>query len=192
MDCYKLDSNESFESLPKYSPNTNPPKIIHPMRSPDTGRGAQGDESDWRGSKRGNATHISKSDANARLHRKGRATSQLCFMGHTLMENRHGLIVDALVTPATGRAEREAAKVMIGKVAQKRPRANVTLGADKGYDAAEFVKHLQQINVQPHVAQSKKGRKSAMPDPIAQSEGCRQSMHCRKRIEQGLGSMMPS
>ena len=72
-----------------------------------------------------------------RLYRKGRGKeAKLCHMGHLLMENRNGLIVDALLTPATGTAERDAAEAMLGRQAG---RHRATLGADKAYDAAGFV-----------------------------------------------------
>jgi hypothetical protein len=78
-------------------------------------RGAGG-ESDFHGQKRANDTHESKTDPDARLYRKGKGQpSRLCFMGHALIENRHGLVVQADVTAATGRAERAAALAMIDR-----------------------------------------------------------------------------
>lgn len=153
----------------------------------DGGDDADGDGSDFRGSPRSNDTHASKTDPDSRLYRKGKTASELRFMGHTLMENRNGLIVDAAVTQADGYAERVAAKAMIGKLRQANPEAAITLGADKGYDAKEFVAELHRLTVQPHVAQNTSGRRSAVPDEIAQSDGYAISMQCRKRIEQGFG-----
>lgn len=153
----------------------------------DGGDDASGDGSDFRGRPRSNDTHASKTDPDSRLYRKGKTASELRFMGHTLMENRNGLIVDAAVTQADGYAERVAAKAMIGKVRQAHPEAAVTLGADKGYDAKEFVAELRRLKVQPHVAQNTSGRRSAVPDEVAQSDGYAISMQCRKRIEQGFG-----
>ena len=63
----------------------------------------------------------------------------------------------------------------------------VTLGADKGYDAAEFIEALRRMNVTPHVAQNKSGRRSAVADEIAQSAGYAISQRKRKLIEQGFG-----
>lgn len=149
----------------------------------DAGDPDAGDGSHFRGSSRSNASHATKTDPDSRLYRKGKTASQLYFMGHTLMENRHGLIVDAMVTRANGKAEREAAKAMIGKVAaQSKCKANITLGADRGVDAAEFIEYLQQLKVQPHVAQNTPRRRSAVPVHIAQSAGYGLSMQCRKRI----------
>jgi len=111
----------------------------------------------------------------------------LRFMGQTLMENRNGLIVNAMVTQADGHAEREAAKAMVADVRQVNPEGEITLGADKGYDAAEFIKALQDMKVTPHVAQNKSNRASTVPDEIAASEGYAISQQKRKLIEQGFG-----
>jgi len=142
---------------------------------------------DFRGQSRSNDTHTSTPDPDSRLFRKGKTASELRFMGHTLMENRHGLIVNARVTQADGHAEREAAKAMVSEVRQAHPEAQITLGADKGYDAAEFIQALQAMKVTPHVAQNTSNRKSAVPDEIAATEGYRLSQQKRKRIEQGFG-----
>jgi len=142
----------------------------------------------FKGQKRSNATHQSSTDADARLYRKGNTASELRYIGHTLADNRHGLIANARVTQADGYAEREAAKAMIGDAVQAAPEAaQVTLGADKGYDAQEFVEHLQDIGVVPHIAQNTSHRQSAVPDAIAQTEGYAISQRKRKRIEQGFG-----
>ena len=145
------------------------------------------DGGDFRGKSRSNETHESSTDPDSRLFRKGKTASELRFMGHTLMENRNGLIVNAMVTQADGHAEREAAKAMVADVRQANPEGNITLGADKGYDAAEFIKALQDMKVTPHVAQNKSNRKSAVPDEIASTEGYGISMQKRKLIEQGFG-----
>ena len=140
--------------------------------------------------KRSNDTHESTTDGDARLYRKGKTASELRFMGHTLTDNRHGLVVSAVVTQADGYAEREAAKAMINDARQALPGDDpitITLGADKGYDAREFIDALQEMNVLPHVAQNKSGRQSAVPDRIAGSEGYVISQQKRKLIEQGFG-----
>ena len=143
----------------------------------------------FKGQKRSNETHESTTDADARLYRKGKTASELCFMGHTLTDNRHGLIVNARVTQADGYAEREAAKAMINdaRQAHEDPDVSITLGADKGYDAKEFIETLQAMNVLPHVAQNTSGRRSAVPDEIAASVGYQISQTKRKLIEQGFG-----
>jgi hypothetical protein len=143
----------------------------------------------FKGQRRSNDTHESKTDGDARLYRKGNTASELRYMGHTLSDNRHGLIANAMVTQADGFAEREAAKVMISDARQALgdDEREVTLGADKGYDAKEFIDACVAMNVTPHVAQNTSGRKSAVPDEIAQTEGYAISQRKRKLIEQGFG-----
>ncbi len=150
---------------------------------------SDGGGGNFKGDKRSNETHESKTDADARLYRKGNTASELRFMGHTLSDNRHGLIASAVVTTADGYAEREAAKVMISDARQALgdPEREITLGADKGYDAQEFIDTCIELGVTPHVTQNKSGRKSAVPDAIAQSEGYALSQRKRKLIEQGFG-----
>jgi transposase len=147
-----------------------------------------GSGGDFKGKSRSNDTHESTTDADARLYRKGNTASELRFMGHTLSDNRHGLIASAVVTVADGYAEREAAKTMIADAQQAADdKAEITLGADKGYDAAEFIEALTELKVQPHVAQNTTNRKSAVPDSVAHSEGYAISQQKRKLIEQGFG-----
>ena len=159
------------------------------VRKDDDDR-SNGDGGNFKGEKRSNDSRQSKTDPDARLYRKGNNTgSELRYMGHTLSDNRHGLIANAMVMMADGYAEREAAKAMINDVrqAQDDPQREITLGADKGYDAAEFVQACQAMNVTPHVAQNKSGRSSAVPESIAQSVGYAISQQERKLIEQGFG-----
>ena len=126
---------------------------------PPSGPGRNAERS-FRGEKRSNETHASTTDPDARLYRKADGQpSRLCFMGHLLIENRHGLIVDVCTTHATGRADGEAAEIMIGAATRSR---RATLGADKAYDAAEHVARLRAIGVTPHVAQNTSGRRSAL------------------------------
>lgn len=144
---------------------------------------------DFRGQRRSNATHVSRTDADARLYCKGDNASRLRFMGHTLADNRHGLIANAVTTIADGFAEREAAKAMLCDAVQAvdNPEADITLGADKGYDAQEFIEACQDMGVIPHVAQNTAGRRSAVPDAIAATPGYAMSLQKRKLIEQGFG-----
>ena len=142
-------------------------------------------ERDFRGETRSNETHASTTDPDARLYRKSSGQpSRLCFMGHLLMENRHGLIVDVRTTHATGRAEREAAEMMIQAAARGR---RVTLGADKAYDAAEHIARLRAIGVTPHVAQNTSGRRSAIDGRTTRHVGYGVSQRLRKRIEEPFG-----
>src|SRR4028119_165120 len=123
----------------------------------DGGRNAQ---VNFRGEVRSNATHVSTTDPDARLYRKGTGKeAKLCFMGHALMENRSGLLVGACLTRADGHAERVAALALIEPHAD-RPRA-ITLGADKAFDAQDFVNELRTMKVTPHVAQNT-SRRSAI------------------------------
>ena len=112
---------------------------------PSTGSG-RNVEVDFKGQKRSNDTHSSTTDPEAKLYRKGAGMeAKLCFLGHALMENRSGLLVDACLTPAGGHAERTAALAMIEPRAD-RP-TGITLGADKGYDAADFVNELRAVRL---------------------------------------------
>jgi transposase len=148
---------------------------------PATGRNG---ESDFHGQNRSNETHESATDPDARLYRKGPGReARLCFMGHALMENRHGLVVDACLTKADGHAERIAALHMIEPRAD-RPR-RVTLGADKAYDAEDFINELRLINVAPHVAA--KARGSAIDGRTTRHAGYKISQVIRKRIEEVFG-----
>jgi transposase len=140
---------------------------------------------DFRGERRSNAAHASTTDPDARLFRKSRGTGAiLCFMGHTLMENRNGLIVQAELTHADGHAERRAALDMIYRHAPGSTR-RLTLGADKGYDSADFVTELRQACVTPHVAQ--KARHSAIDGRTTRHAGYALSQTRRKKIEEPFG-----
>lgn len=117
----------------------------------------EGDGSNFHGTKRKNDTHESRTDPDAKMYRKSdNAESKLSYLGHTLVENRSGLIVGTYVTQADGHAERDAALLMMYEK-RKRSRKRFTLGADKGYDVADFVQHLRDMNVAPHVASKSKG-----------------------------------
>jgi IS5 family transposase len=164
-------------------------KSFKPKEPPDAGGtrgGGRNTPTDFRGEKRSNQTHRSTTDPDARLYRKGPGMeAKLCFIGHGLMENRSGLIVDARLTRVSGHAERLAALDMIEGFAD-RPRA-VTLGADKGYDAADFVEELRTINVRPHVARNTSGRRSAIDRRTTRHPGYAASQRIRKRIEEAFG-----
>jgi transposase len=150
---------------------------------PDAGRNG---EQDFRGQKRSNETHASTTDPDAKLFRKGPGKeAKLSFMGHALMENRNGLIVGAVATRASGHAERLAALHLIAPHAD-RPNP-VTLGADKGFDARDFVAELREVNVTPHLAQNTIGRRSAIDGRTTRHSGYAVSQHIRKRIEEAFG-----
>ncbi len=148
--------------------------------------GGRNAEADFHGQKRSNDTHASTTDPDARLYRKGKGKeTKLCFIGHGLMENRHGLLVDACLTLADGHAERVAALHMIEPRAD-RPTA-ITLGADKAYDAEDFVNELRSMKVTPHVAQNTSGRSSAIDGRTTRHGGYAASQRIRKRIEETFG-----
>jgi IS5 family transposase len=168
------------------------PKSLSSGEDPRNGSGEPpaGDgrnrEADFHGQKRSNETHASTTDPDARLYRKGPGKeAKLCFMGHALMENRNGLVVDACLTEANGHAERIAALHMIEPRAD-RPRP-ITLAADKGYDAEDFVNELRSMNATPHVAQNTNRRSSAVDGRTTRHAGYAVSQRVRKRIEEAFG-----
>ena len=141
-------------------------------------------EVDFHGQKRSNETHASTSDPEARLYKKGKGKeAKLCFMGHALMENRNGLIVETETTQADGYGERRAALAMINRRCPGEKQ--ITLGADKGYDTADFVADLRTMNVTPHVAAKVKG--SALDGRTTRHAGYLVSQKKRKLIEEAFG-----
>jgi len=164
-------------------------KSFKPKAGPGADDGAGGGRNaavDFKGQKRSNATHASTTDPDALLYRKGPGMeAKLCFIGHGLMENRSGLIVDARLTRVSGHAERLAALDMITSRGD-RSRA-ITLGADKGYDAQDLVTELRELNVRPHIAQNTSGRRSAIDRRTTRHRGYAMSQRVRKRIEEAFG-----
>ena len=140
---------------------------------------------DFRGERRTNATHASTTDPEARLYKKAAGQeAKLCFLGHVLMENRHGLVVNTRLTQATGTAEREAALALV----RERPgRQRVTLGGDKNYDTHAFVQDLRAVQVTPHVAQHTTNRASAIDGRTTRHPGYAVSQQKRKRVEEIFG-----
>jgi len=142
-------------------------------------------EVNFKGERRSNDTHQSTTDPECRLYKKAEGqASKLAYLGHALMENRNGLAVDGCITQANGTAERDAALALVDAIQTTGP---ITLGADKGYDAAEFVERLNKAQVIPHIAQNNQNRKSAVPDEIAATPGYAVSLVIRKRIEEIFG-----
>ena len=167
------------------STDTDQPQQTETQPMTDTPRQSRNAEVNFRGEKRSNATHASVTDPDARLYKKAPgAAAMLCFMGHTLMENRNGLVVQADLTYADGRSERKAALEMINRHSPGSTR-RLTLGADKGYDSADFVAELRRMVVTPHVAQ--KARYSAIDGRTTQHPGYALSQRCRKKIEEPFG-----
>lgn len=158
---------------------------------------------DFRGQKRTNQTHASRTDPEARLYRKGVGQeARLSHMGHLLAENRHGLIVGVAVSEANGTAEREAALALLTRAKRRHRLRPKTLGADKGYDAGAFLRKLERREVTPHVPIVKPPRdprtvpqKDQIPDIRARrrmqarlgAAGYGLGQRCRKKIEEGIG-----
>ncbi len=148
-------------------------------------------ERDFHGEKRSNKTHASTTDPDAKLYRKSSGQpSRLAFMGHVLMENRNGLVVGAMLTPASGTAEREAALALVDRLGTRR---RITLAGDKAFDVREFVADLRKRKVTPHIARhegvDKNGvrRRSALDGRTTRHPGYAISLRVRKRIEEVFG-----
>jgi transposase len=176
VDGTLVEAWASMKSLKPKSATDEPPTTV-----------GRNEEINFRGETRSNQTHVSTSDPDAMLYRKGAGMeAKLCYIGHTLMENRNGLLVDARLTRVSGHAERLAALDMIEPRAD-RPEA-ITLGGDKGFDAANFVRELREINVTPHLARNTT-RRSAVDGRTTRHPGYAASQRIRKRIEEGFGWM---
>lgn len=142
----------------------------------------------FRGQKRTNDTHASTTDPDARLFKKAKGQeAKLGFLGHVLMENRHGLVVETRLTKATGTAEREASLEMV-EAKRKQKRGRFSLGGDKHYDTREHVAALRELNVTPHVAQNTaRPGGSAIDQRTARHAGYAASQTQRKRVEEIFG-----
>ena len=151
--------------------------------------GPDDDGRNFRGQERKNDTHASKTDPDARLYRKSNgAESRLAYLGHLLIENRHGLIADARATLADGYGEREAATLMLAAQWECDPGRRRTVGADKAYDSGDFVEMVRELNTTPHVAQNLARRGgSAIDGRTTRHVGYAKSLHARPRIEPAFG-----
>ena len=148
-----------------------------------------GDGSNFHKQKRSNDTHTSTSDPEAELYRKAAGReARLSYMGHAVMENRHGLAVAGTVSQADGTAERRASEALLKRKARRRGR-RITVGEDKAYDSRDHVTALRRMNVTPHVAQNdaltKTGRRrtSAIDKRTTRHVGYRISQSCRAMVE---------
>ena len=143
-------------------------------------------EVDFKGQKRSNATHTSTTDPEAMLFRKSNnAAAELSYMGHLLIENRSGLIIDAELTQATGYAERDCATDMLSRLPKRRRRR--TIAADKNYDTKGFVADARKLGFTPHVAQNTTKRRSAIDGRTTRHAGHGVSQRIRKRVEEPFG-----
>ncbi len=159
------------------------------FRRKDEGERPQGTprEADFHGEQRSNQTHQSTTDPDARLYKKSKgAEARLSYLGHVLMENRNGLLVQTMLTQADGTAERDAALLMASKIPGTR---RLTLGADKNYDTRDFVGTAREMKITPHVAQNTTNRSSAIDGRTTRRAGYEISQRKRKRVEQSFGWM---
>ncbi|MGH8633547.1 MAG: IS5 family transposase [Burkholderiales bacterium] len=167
----------AWASLKSFVPKDGPP--------PPASGSKSNPEVNFRGTRRSNETHESRTDPDARLFRKSKnAEAILCYMGHVLMENRNGLVLDERLTQATGAAEREAA---LGMLSDLPGAGGKSVGADKAYDTADFVAHCRAIGVTPHVAQNTTNRSSAIDERTTRHPGYAVSQVIRKLIETIFG-----
>jgi len=151
--------------------------------------GSDDDGANFHGQKRKNDTHVSTSDPESRLYRKAAGReAKLSYMGHAVMENRHGLAVAGMVTHANGTAERRASEVML-KAKSKAAGRRITAGEDKAYDTADHVANLRASNVTPHVTQNNgptktgKSRRSAIDERTTRHESYEMSQSRRAMVE---------
>ncbi len=160
-------------------------KSFKPKDQSDSDEGGSNPSVDFRRQRRTNDTHASRTDPEARLYKKSKgAESRLCYMGHLMIDNRHGLATNACVTIASGTAEREAAVQMAGEIPG---RGRVTLAADKGYDTRDCIRKLRDRNITPHVAQNDTNRRSAIDRRTTRHPGYTVSQKKRKLVEQMFG-----
>ncbi|MGC2192361.1 MAG: IS5 family transposase [Candidatus Dormiibacterota bacterium] len=171
---------ESWASMKSLRPRKGDGPGTHP------GGGGKNADVDFRGERRANETHYSATDPEARMARKGLGKeTRLCFTGHVLMENRHGLAVDVELTPATGTSEREAAMAMLQRTRTRR--RGCTLGADKGYDTRDFVDRCREMGVAPHIAMRESWWANGHLARLQGTRGYQASQRKRKRVEEIFG-----
>ena len=177
-DHFSVDGTllEAWASLKSYRPRDE--------QDPPAGTGGRNTAVDFRGQRRRWETHVSRTDAEARLYRKGdQQAAKLSYLGHALSENRHGLVVDVELSAADGYGEREAALAMLARSV----RGRATLGADRAYDTRDFVAAVRARGVTPHVARNERGRRSAIDGRTTRHPGYGRSLRQRKRVEEVFG-----
>jgi transposase len=165
-------------------------KSFQPKRGPQNPTdGDPGNPSvDFHGQARSNATHESTTDAEAQLARKGRGKeARLCFGLHALMENRHGLCVQAQITSAHGTTESTAATELLARQIDVAPRPPRSVGADKGYHSAEVVGFCREHGIKPHMAAVKDRKVAGLDGRTTGSLGYQTSQKLRKRVEEIFG-----
>lgn len=184
---------EAWASLKSFRPKAeqDAPSTVE-RRNADTrmtskrrrGRRSSNPNVSFRGHKRRNDTHVSTTDPEARLMRKGEGKeAKLSFSAHALMENRNGMLIDLRIAEASGKAERRVALEMIDDNLDGRRR--ITLAADKGYHTRDFIDDCRQRHVTPHVAD--KAKHTQLDARTTQRPGYRISQRVRKRVEEIFG-----
>jgi len=148
--------------------------------------GGRNSEANFHGEKRSNQTHESKTDGDALLAKKGPGKeARLSYMGHTVMENRNGLIVKAAASQATGKAEREVSTELLANLPGSKRK---TVGADKNYDTRGFVRDCRDMNITPHVARNdRRPGGSAIDGRTSRHDTYQISQRSRKRVEEPFG-----
>ena len=191
-EAHKLLSREHFSLDGTLIEAAAALKSLRPLEEsedePPPGGGGRNPEVDWRGERRSNATHRSATDPEARLARKGNSqAAKLCYAGHSLTENRNGLIVDCELTEANGTAEREAGLRLLARQRRRSGRRRMSVGADRGYDTRGFVADVRALKITPHVAA--KDRFSAIDRRTTRHAGYAMSQRRRKLVEEPFGWM---
>jgi transposase len=154
------------------------------FRRKDEDQTGSGGGGDFHGEPRSNQTHASSTDPEARLYKKSAGQeAKLSYLGHTLVENRNGLIAAAMTTQADGRAERDAALLMLHELTRKR-NGRITAGADKAYDTRDFVDTVRELGVTPHVARRQHG---AIDERTSRHPGYAISLSKRWLVEKPFG-----
>jgi hypothetical protein len=166
---------EAWASQKSFQPKDGPPDA---------------DGRNFHGQSRKNDTHASKTDPDAKLYRRSHhGEARLAYLGHLVIENRNGLIVEAMATTADGTAERDAAMLMLGRSrTKKRLARHRSVGADKGYDTRDFVAVMRGIGVTPHVTQNvTRSGGSAIDARTTRNTSYAMSQHTRPRIAPAFG-----
>jgi len=189
-EAHKLLSREHFSvdgTLLEAAASLKSLRLRDEDEEPPASGGGRNPDVDFHGERRGNLSHRSTTDPGARLARKGSGKeARLCYAGHSLTENRNGLIVECELTQASGTAEREAGLRLLARQ-RRRGRGRMSVAADKGYDSADFVAGVRALRVTPHVARKK--RFSAIDGRTTRHGSYAVSLRRRKLIEEGYGWM---
>src|SRR4051794_25415274 len=173
---------EAAASLKSFRPKDESPTDAGSSRGNPANRWV-----DFHGEQRSNATHQSRTDPDARLYKKGAGqAAKLCYLGHAVMENRHGLLVDFLVTTASGTAECAVVPSVMDELRERRFHPE-TVGLDRGYDTRDLVARLRARDITPHVAQNTAGRRSAIDGRTTRHVGYAISQRIRMKVEEIFG-----